>query len=80
MKNNTPAYVKLCKQIETITDRIHSIGDLMSLLKDAEDANICHLTAAWIGNQIKTDALMIVNLLDNYAASLDHIEDIVDDP
>ena len=80
--NNIPAtgYAKLCEKIETITDRIHAIGDLMSLLKDAEEASISHLTAAWIGNRIKTDALKIISLLDNYSASLYHIEDIVDDP
>jgi hypothetical protein len=53
------------KEIEILADNIHSIGDLMSLLIHAEDASINHLTAAWIGNRIKIDALKIISLLDN---------------
>ncbi len=58
-------YITAKERIEIIVDRIHTIGDLMSMLKHAEDASINHLTAAWIGNRIKTDALMILNHLDN---------------
>ena len=58
-------YIKTKERIEIIIDRIHTIADLMSMLRHVEDASINHITAAWIGDRIKTDALTILDHLDN---------------
>lgn len=72
-------YVKVRQDIEILVDRIHAIGNLMSLLKDANGAVIDHLTAAWIGSRIKTDVLMILSLLDDFAyIQLDEVKEIDD--
>ena len=67
MKKQTPDnHLKLKEKIEPLIDEIHAIADLMSLLKNTDPAAINHLTAAWIGNRIKTDALMILTHLENH--------------
>ena len=58
-------YIKVRNQIETLVDEIHAIADLMSLLNQADPVAINHITAAWIGNKIKADALQILTHLDN---------------
>ena len=66
MKKQTPDnYLKLRQKIEPLIDEIHAIADLMSLL-NTDPAAINHLTAAWIGNRIKTDALQILTHLENH--------------
>ncbi len=47
-------YIKVRKEIEIIIDRIHTLGDLISMDKDT----------ALIGQRIKSDAILILRCLD----------------
>ncbi len=64
-KETAKRYFQVREEIEIIVDRVHTIGDLMSLLRHADCATINHLTASWIGTRLKKDILKILNHLDN---------------
>lgn len=75
-KNTARQYVAVMDKISDIADRIHALADVMRLLEEIPEGEVCikPRTIGYIGKMITTDVMWIISHLENDFACSNEIE------